>query len=234
MNRQAIHDPSYPVMRYDAEGRFVTGTAEPFAPAASPKPTALQRFLDSMVIDYEHWHDGIGYDMAALAAMNAEEREQLEILLLSRGVNDWRDVQALASLNTERSLAALRQALKTEALPATLALHAVELAEYDDPAAAIVAELETAQWFEGLGPALDLAAENPAPAVIDALWRGLETRSGDVAVHFAALLAYLHGLASEPFDFEQRPFFLTFNTDDPKERRLAIAELRKRIAQVQP
>ncbi|MDD2761149.1 MAG: hypothetical protein PHH11_12750 [Methylomonas sp.] len=233
MNQQAIHDPSYPVMHYDAEGRFVNGTAEPFAPAASPKPTALQRFLDSMVIDYEHWHDGIGYDMAALTEMSAEEREQLEILLLSRGVNDWRDIQALASLNTERSLAALRQALKSDALPATLALNAAELAEHGRTAA-IAAELETAQWFEGLGPALDLAAENPAPAVVEALWRGLETRGGDVAVHFAALLAYLHRLASEPFDIEQRPFFLTFNTDDPLERRAAIAELRARIAQVQP
>lgn len=235
MNRQALIDPSYPVMRYDAEGRFVTGAAEPATPASAPKPTALQRFLDSMAIDYERWQDGIGYDIGALAEMTDEEREQLETLLLSRGVHDWRDVQALAALNTERSLAALRRAMESGALSATLAVaqQAPELTEPDDQSAAIVTALEKAQWFEGLGPALDLAAENPAPAVMDALWRGLETRSGDVAVHFAALLAYLHRLASEPFDMQQRPFFLTFNTDDLRERRAAIAELRQRIAQVQ-
>jgi hypothetical protein len=235
MNQQRTGDPGYPVMRYDAEGRFISGTGEPPAPVAPRKPSALQRFLDSMPMDFERWHDGIGYDLAALAEMTAEEREELEVLLLSRGVNDWRDVQALAALNTERSLAALRHAMESGNLSATLAV-AEQAPQLTDPvgqATAIVAALETAQWFEGLGQALDLAAAYPTPAVIDTLWRGLEMRGGDVAVHFAALLAYLHGLAGEPFDLEQRPFFLTFNSDDPEQRRKAIDELRQRIAEVQ-
>lgn len=96
---------------------------------------------------------------------------------------------------------------------------------------AIVAALDRAPWFEGLGEALDLAAENPSPAVIDALWRNLQARSGDVAVHCAAVLAYLHGLATEPFDLAQRPFFLRFHTDDAQERQAAIATLRARIVE---
>ena len=97
---------------------------------------------------------------------------------------------------------------------------------------AIVAALDQARWFEGLGEALDLAAEHPSPTVVDALWRNLRARSGDVAVHCAALLAYLHGLAAEPFDLGQRPFFLRFNTEDAQERAAAIDELRVRIEQV--
>lgn len=232
----AIYDPSYPVMRYDAEGRFLTTSPESTASASAANPSALQRVLDSMVMDLERWHDGIGYDMAALAEMSGDERDELESILLSRGVNDWRDVQALAALNTERSLAALSRTSESGVLSATLtvAQQVPELAESDEKTAGIVAALEQTQWFEGLGPALELAAENPSPAVIAALWRGLETRGGDVAVHFAALLTYLHRLASEPFDMEQRSFFLTFNTDDPQQRRAAIDELRARIARVQP
>ena len=96
---------------------------------------------------------------------------------------------------------------------------------------AIVAALDQAQWFEGLGEALDLAAEHPSPAVVDALWRNLQARGGDVAVHCAALLTFLHGLPAEPFDLAQRPFFLRFNTDDARERATVIDELRVRIEQ---
>lgn len=98
---------------------------------------------------------------------------------------------------------------------------------------AIVAALDRAVWFKGLGEALDLAAEHPSPAIVDALWRNLQARSGDVAMHCAALLTYLHGLAAEPFDLAQRPFFLRFHTEDAQERAAAIDELRERIEQGQ-
>ena len=50
------------------------------------------------------------------------------------------------------------------------------------------------------------------------LIKGLLTRTGDVAVHFAAMLFYLFGKAKEPFDWKQRPFFLRFNTENRKKR----------------
>ena len=36
----------------------------------------MSRFIESMKIDYEKWHDGIGYDLKALAEANREEREK--------------------------------------------------------------------------------------------------------------------------------------------------------------
>jgi hypothetical protein len=59
--------------------------------------------------------------------------------------------------------------------------------------------------------------------------RRIARDSGVAAVHFAALLLYLHGLASEPFDWEQRPFFLRFNSDDACDRRAAFVELCQKI-----
>ena len=34
----------------------------------------LSRFIDSMKIDFEKWHDGIGYELEALGEANYEER----------------------------------------------------------------------------------------------------------------------------------------------------------------
>jgi hypothetical protein len=39
------------------------------------------------------------------------------------------------------------------------------------------------------------------------------------------MLAFLHGKASEPFDWQQRPFFLRFHTEDRREREAVFREL---------
>lgn len=92
------------------------------------------------------------------------------------------------------------------------------------------AALENADFYAGLTQALmEVRAFHPPP-VVEALWRGLETRGPGVAVHFAAMLCYLHGQASSPFDMSQRPYFLRFRTDTPEERLPLIRELRDRLA----
>jgi len=62
----------------------------------SPK----SRFIESMNIDFEKWHDGIGYDIDALKEKNNEERKEIERILIDRDRRDWRDIEALAILNT--------------------------------------------------------------------------------------------------------------------------------------
>jgi hypothetical protein len=52
---------------------------------------------------------------------------------------------------------------------------------------------------------------------------------GDVAMHFAAMLLFVHGKADSEFDWEHRPFLLQFNTEDPAERAPAYRELCERI-----
>jgi hypothetical protein len=91
--------------------------------------------------------------------------------------------------------------------------------------ASLVEALKTAVAYGGLTQALEEVLECHPPEVMDALLRGLLEREGEVAVHFAARLFYLHGKADEPFDWNHRPFFLRFHTEDRAERLAVYREL---------
>jgi hypothetical protein len=79
-----------------------------------------------------------------------------------------------------------------------------------------------------LSETIDEIEEFHPPAVIDALFRGALKRDGEAAVHFAALLFFLHGKAEEPFDWNHRPFFLRFHSTG-KERTEVFRELCKTV-----
>ena len=225
---QTTNDASYPLMRYDEAGRYVgNGTVHNAPLPIAEESETFRRFTASMAMNYQRWHDGVGYDLALLAQMSVEDRRQVESLLLARGVNDWRDVEALIALDSETARAALAVAAERGNPSVCLALmkRAPALIDQDAQSASVAERLENASWADDLSDAIDLAADLPTAPVIEALWRGLERRDGDVAVHFAALLAYLHGLAQQPFDLAMRPFFLTFNTENSAERLLAIRQL---------
>jgi hypothetical protein len=199
-------------------------------PPLPPRPepgTAAGRFERSMAMDYEKWHDGTGYDIATLQAATPEERKEIETLLVRHGVKDWRDVEALAALGTTQADEILKAALDARDPEISLAMarYAPELVPDTRRAAVLVKALETAELYGGLSEALDQAAEFHPQEVVEALFRGTLARDGESAVHFAALLMYVHGKAREPFDWEQRPFFLRFNTADREERKAALVEL---------
>lgn len=156
------------------------------AAASAPR----ERFERSMVMDFDKWHDGTGYDLRALHEASAEERAEIEAVLR----------------------------------------HAPKVLSEDERGAVLAQALAGAGFYGGLTQALDQAAQYHPPAVVEALWRGLSQRPGEVAVHFAALLSYLHGLAEQPFDWAQRPFFLEFHTEDLAARAAMVLELRRRAA----
>ena len=70
----------------------------------APDSTAIERFRQSMHVTYEMWHDGIGYDLDALEAATVDERAAIEAQLVGRGITDWRDVEALVAIATDRAL----------------------------------------------------------------------------------------------------------------------------------
>ena len=193
-------------------------------------PTPLERFTSSMAIDYEKWHDGIGYDLDALREADPTEREVIEHLLLDRGPQDWRDVEALAALDTPGARLALKAALESpdHQVRAAVTRCAPELFDPADRVASMVQALERADFYGGLTQTLDQVESFHPPEVIDALFRGVLARDGEVAVHFAAMLMFLHGKAAEAFDWEHRPFFLTFHTTDSQEREAAFRQLCER------
>jgi hypothetical protein len=190
--------------------------------------SAYDRFMASTEIDYERWHEGIGYDLDALGAMDPDERFRTEHWLLVRAGQDWRDLEALLALGSDAARAAVVEQLRAGKLEQRL--QAARLLR-DDPTltgeieAAAVAGLESALLYDGLSIALDLATTHRTPALIDALFRAALRDEGEAAVHAAARLAFIHGVAKEEFDWELRPLFLRFNTQDRAEREVAFREL---------
>ena len=189
---------------------------------------AYERFLASTNIDYDRWHDGVGYDLDALRELDPDEHFRAEHWLLARAANDWRDLEALLAIGSEAARAAVVDQLRNGKLEQRL-----WAARYlaDDPSvaadreAAVVAGLGSALIYGGLSLALDLAMDERTPAMLDALFRACLRDEGEAAVHAAARLAYIHGKAKEPFDWELRPLFLRFNTPDRREREVVFREL---------
>jgi len=198
--------------------------------------SAVERFAASMRLDYERWHDGVGYDLAALRDARPEERAAIETMLLAHASRGWRDVEALAALDTPRARAALRAWMGDEDAEVRLAItrFAPGLVAEPQRVASLVRALETAELYGGLTQALDEAAELHPPEVVAALLRGARERDGTAAVHYAALLLFIHGQAEEPFDMAQRPFLLRFAGDDRREREAAFAELCRRLGRDAP
>ena len=196
-------------------------------PAASPASPAVERFRESMTATYERWHDGIGYDLEIVRTATPKDLVSIEDILLSHGANDWRDVEALAELNSPRARVALQRAHKSSNQEVRLAVqrYAPSLVTDDDRIATLVGTLRNAEAYGGLTQALlDIETFHP-PEIINALLRGLMERDGGTACHFAAMLYFLHGKAASAFDWDLRPFFLRFNTEDMAEREAVVREL---------
>jgi len=189
--------------------------------------SAVGRFKASMLSDHEKWHDGVGYDLTRLQRASPEDLRAIEALLFERGVRDWRDVEALSAIDAEAARDLLKRAARDADTQVRMAVHhyAPEQMTEAQRIDSLVKALETAEVYGGLTQALlEVQAFHP-PEIVRALWRGLMERDGGTAVHFAAMLCFLHGKATSPFDLAQRPFFLRFNTADRAEREKAVREL---------
>lgn len=198
---------------------------------------ALARFMASTDVDYERWHEGEGYDLDSLRALDPDEAFRAEQWLIARAGNDWRDLEALLALETPNAKEAVAEQLRHGKLEQRL-----WAARYltDDPNAAaadpefaadrdaaVVAGLASALLYEGLTQALDLAGEVRSEPMVRALWRASQRDEGEAAVHAAARLAFLYGKATSDFDWDLRPLFLRFGTTDRAERAAATAQLGK-------
>lgn len=184
-------------------------------PRAKSSPL-IERFRQSTEMNYERWHDGTGYDLELLRSATPEERGQIEQLLLAGGVRDWRDVEALAALDTPRAREALRAAFDraNDQLNMALLTHAPKLFTDRERTAALVSALRNTEVYGGLTQALLLVESwHPAP-VVEALLLGVLERDGATAGAFAAHLLFIHGKTASAYDMEQRPFFLKFQDGD--------------------
>jgi len=92
-----------------------------------PNPL-VARFRESMEMNYERWHDGQGYALELLQQASPDEREAIENLVIYKADKDWRDIEALAAMGSERAIEALQRAWSTAdaALRSTLERYASE------------------------------------------------------------------------------------------------------------
>jgi hypothetical protein len=197
----------------------------PLLDAVTDRSAAFERFMASTDIDYDRWHDGVPYDLDAVRELEGDERAEAETWLLVRAKEDWRDLEGLLALGTDRGrsavVAQLRSGTIQQRLAAARRLPPNPEVEADRERA-VLDGLRTAEFVTGLRTVLDLALAKPSGAVIEGLLdAALRRESG---VHAAAALVFLHGQANEAFDWDQRPFFLRFGETDA-EREAAFREL---------
>jgi hypothetical protein len=193
---------------------------------------AYQLFLDSMVMDFNKWHDGTGYDLEALGRVGLEERTSIEELLIEKlkQAGDWRDVEALVTLGTTSARAAADKARfhnNTEVRNYALRICLVPR-DSKDLTKKDTAELEGQVIQAVENGNFEIAEYMPTMRVKKALLALTRKADSEIRVSAAAFLLYLCGQASEPFDWSQRPFFLLFGNEDPKMLQQAWEHLRKR------
>lgn len=185
----------------------------------------VEQFRKSMTLDYDAWHDGIGYDVAVIESATPAEREAIaELVIPPKG---WRDVQVLATLECDTARAALREAVNSGVPEVRVAItrFAPSTVTEDEKTALLVRALSQGAFYQDMTSALQQVEHFHPKPVVDAMFIGLFTQSGDVACHFAAMLTFLHKKAKTKFDWAHRPLFLRFNTESQAERRDAFTEL---------
>ena len=187
--------------------------------------SVVDEFRASMHVDYEKWHDGIGFDLSAIE--RASDAERAEIVALLVPANSWREVEALAAIDSEKARDALRKALTTGSTEVRTAVtsYAPWIASKSERTATLIHSLRHADIYGGLSSALDQVEHFHPQEIIDELFRGLLVRPGEIATNFAGMLAFIYKKGDSAFDWNHRPLFMKFNSDDGAERRAALSEL---------
>ena len=189
--------------------------------------------MASMEMNYEKWHDGVGYDLVALQNVTEAERHILVSVLGEHLLSnpDWRDVEALGAIGTREALDALRNAMDSVD-PKTRMYLEEQLTEMGEPANledSIINALRRTTMGTGFSQALDMAEWNPSPRIQDTLLDLALNGDDKQRIHCAALALYLGGKADAAFDWNHRPFFLRFSDQDRTVQIEAYRELCQRL-----
>ena len=186
----------------------------------------VTQFLSSMVMDYDKWHDGVGYDLDLIDQMDEAEKAAIEEKLIRAGVSDWRDLEALERLNTNNALATLLAARNSpdEQIRLYALRYGPKPADYEREEV-ILAGLNSAS---SRSKAMDEAAKHPSPRIITALLRFARDGEGSDAYKAAATLYYIHGKIDSPHSWKHRKFFLRF-VDQAEDRKVVYEELCKKV-----
>ncbi len=214
-------------------------STQPINPLPSDASPAYVKFHESLAMNYERWHDGTGIDLDGVDEMTRAEQEEALAILLKRSQTP-REIEAIARL-VRRGVTVptdpigdLERTAADAYAPAESRLAALEelnglgrIPNYDERLAAEIRKLT--RDGPGLTRALLMAEAHPTETIKQALlWASWNQTA--CSPFCAGLVCYLAGVSKEPFDFEQRDFFLEFNPHTNYfERKAAFDELLKRV-----
>lgn len=200
------------------------GASQSPAPPDRPQ-TAFERFDESREMNYERWHDGIGYDMDAFAEMSLDERISLQATFIPP--QDWRDIEALLAIDSQVARDALVAAAKSGGLEMRLSImsRAPQLFDVDAKTKTLLQAVDDAAPYAGLSATLDEIEEFHPPEIQIAMFKAVLNRDGDIAYHMATSLAVIHGKISSRYDWTLRPMILELNTTDRTQRRKMFVAL---------
>ncbi len=150
--------------------------------AKSGSDSPVRRFEKSMKIDYEKWHDGVGYDLEALKSTTPDQLKTIEQILINHCPRDWRDIEALAQIDTITARETVKNALKDPNVDIQIAVtrFAPNLLTKTERSHTLIRALETAEIFNGLSQVLDQIEGYHPKEIIEALMEGLLNREGEV------------------------------------------------------
>ena len=194
-----------------------------------PDPADLppyEHFIKSMEIGYMEWHDGIGYAIEEFPNMDDSQLQRIESILIERKDRDWRDVEALAALNTPAAAQALKDCLHNSNLEARLfaVRYLKELNIQDSVEEVLLKTLPETTIGGGMTFALQLIESYPTERLKQLLLWCSQYGNKDIRIHCAALALYLYGVTDKAFDGEQKIIF-AFREENPEKRRPAFLEL---------
>ncbi len=201
-------------------------------------PTSFYtRFKQSMILDYDAWKEGTSYDIAALKGVTPEERDLLVDEICERSSLDWRDVEALRELGTDKAIQRVGKAAEKQTDAAGIDAFTSDIEQQgwtEDIENRFIEKLERAASMTGaLDRLYQIAEAHQTPAVMKQLMRNARI-SGDATVRYSmgAFLLYLAGHVASHyvFDKEHRPHLLDLNSDDYKTYKAAVAWLEDKIA----
>ncbi len=178
------------------------------------------RFIASMTIGFDQWHDGTGYDLDALRELNGDERAQVERVLIDhlRFPGNWRDIESLNVLGTPGARSAIQNAATEHRLPEVRRL-AGEIINPPPPPTAAETEAFAAKCVTDGDLSCVLRINTPVVrrAVLDRARHALPKARTDAAT----MLLSLQGEVDDEL-------VARFASEDTKEWRAAWGELRRR------
>ena len=195
----------------------------------------LKRFQDSLNLGYDQWHDGEGYDLEALRQLRGSERTIAEEILLSRNASDWRDIEALDVLGTEKALEEMNRALSSSKIEVRIEaaerLKKREIIEDEDIENVIIRSLDEVTFFNGMNRVMRLVEQYPSQKVREKIRWCAVNGNDDIRVLAAAMYHFLSGCTESSFDWEYRPLYLRFGKHSKHDRKVALQELDELIKQ---